>query len=108
MPPWPPSKSSSVCSTPSLVSSGGEGLSAQIQIPLVAAAGVEVDPAHAPQRLGVVSRHPHRIKRQPPPPDGFVEAPGRDLERKQSLTRPIRVRGVGAGVSVELERLAEL
>ena len=46
-PPCLPSNSSSVCSTPSLSSSCANACAPRSRIPLVAAPGIEVDPAHA-------------------------------------------------------------
>src|SRR5689334_7232436 len=42
-----------------------ERLGAEVQEPLIALAGVEVDPAHAGKRFLAALRHPHRVERQP-------------------------------------------
>ena len=107
MPPCLPSNSSSVCSAPSFSSSLGEGLGPEVEVPLVAAAGVEVDAAHRAQRVGVPRRHPHRVELQPPLPDLVHQAPGGDLEGQERLAGAIGVGREAGRAAVVHQRGAE-
>ena len=92
---------------PELLELGGEGLGPEVEVPLVAAAGIEVDAAHRAQRVGVPRRHSHRVELQPPLPDLVHEAPRGDLEGQQRLAGAIGIGREAGRASVVHQRVAE-
>src|SRR6266702_2492335 len=58
----------------------GEGGGADVQVPLVALAGVQVDPAHRAQSVGVPGDHAHRVHLLPAPPHVVAEPPAGRVE----------------------------
>ena len=61
-------------------------LGAEVEVEVVAAAGVEVDRPQAAERVGVVGHHPHRVPGQPPRPHLVDQPAGGGVER--DLTVP--------------------
>src|SRR6266516_7499092 len=59
-----------------------ERVCTEVEVVLVALAGVDVDRAEAAQRVCVATRHPHRIPGEPALPDVVPEHPGGRVERQ--------------------------
>src|SRR6478752_239867 len=65
---------------PELLQLAPECLGAEVEVELVALAGVDIERALAAQRVRVASRHPHGIPGEPPLPDVVPKHPGRGVE----------------------------
>jgi hypothetical protein len=79
----------------------------QVEEVLVAAAGLEVDPAQGAQRVEALGDHPHGVVGQPARPHVVAQPPGGDLERQLPDGRALGVGRVGAGTRVHLQRGTE-
>ena len=86
---------------------GGERLRSEVQEVFVGAAGVEVDPPHRPQRVGVAGRHPHRVALEPRFPDIHAQSPGRELDRQDDPTVAPGVRRVCGRHRIEVQEGSE-
>jgi hypothetical protein len=72
-----------------------EGRGAEIEVELVARAGIDPDPAQAAKRIGVAGNHADRVAFQPSVPHLGDESPGRRVERDPD--RAVRIGGVAGG-----------
>src|SRR5918996_2326202 len=65
----------------------GERLRAQVQEELVGPAGIQIDPLHGSEGIGVGWRHPNGVPLEPPLPHVTHEPARLDLEWKDRLAR---------------------
>src|SRR5687767_14256130 len=57
----------------------------EVEVVLVGLPGIEVDPLHALERVGMLRRHAHRVPREPLCPHLVDQPSGLDVERKSSF-----------------------
>ena len=74
-----------------LVELGGEGPGAEVEVVLVALAGVDVDAPHRTQGVGVARRHHDRVVLEPELPDVVDQPAAGEIEREQGFAGPVGI-----------------